>query len=695
MTSLWDVPRGRINRTWESHGASNSVRPSESSHQASRDSQADTNEEDMIEDIYYINSLNQTVAAAWDLHRPETNDQRKSVRPRRTETLAFGADRRSKVSSVHIQPGGKFRAICKLFMRFSRNQKYDYMGTGWLIANDIVVTAGHCLYDANGGYLESIRAYIGYQGPEDTALQRNQCQMRLGRTAVLPVEYIKTSHTVHDVGFIKLDQPFDNVTPFEPLDTPRAVSGIRLGVVGYPGDINSGNDMFEHWDLTEINISKNRYLTYSIDIEAGESGSPVLRQLEGTSKAAPNAEAVSWAKKVAATGVRGTRSLEYIGLPARPEAAGDSGKDAGVDERVIEAARAVRDLESGYNNPGNDEDKTPKYHREAARKSLELIRGHLQKDGRGGRSFILPQANRNYPQIIRNRKESGDHKEMCTKSPRSLGRDEYKESGGSSGANHDDLLQQAMDKLNTNQDIKTMFFVDFPLTLTGEAREKMNAVVDNVRDWQSWVYGLSMSKVQEQINAGKLSAAPTAVDEAKRATYKNMVFDHVMRSCNWLAQTYDEVQTKNIECSKLDLRTTLLKNVLEGFSVPGNIMGKLHAALNSISQGIISFAKENKAQSMQYFIMLTRYEYEQALERISAVIRVISFRTDATLNTYNLNKSSYQSATFQFVFHHYQCDFNDILYNQIKSQIDPLVQEQGHKLKQMTASEIKIEVDTV
>lgn len=78
------------------------------------------------------------------------------------------------------------------------------------------------------------------------------------------------------------------MTPFEPLDTPRAVSGIRLGVVGYPGDINSGNDMFEHWDLTEINISKNRYLTYSIDIEAGESGSPVLRQLEGTSKTAPS-----------------------------------------------------------------------------------------------------------------------------------------------------------------------------------------------------------------------------------------------------------------------------------------------------------------------------------------------------------------------------------------------------------------------
>lgn len=46
-----------------------------------------------------------------------------------------------------------------------------------------------------------------------------------------------------------------------------------------------------------------------------------------------DAEAVSWAKKVAATGVRGTRSLEYIGLPARPEAAGDTGKESVRDPR--------------------------------------------------------------------------------------------------------------------------------------------------------------------------------------------------------------------------------------------------------------------------------------------------------------------------------------------------------------------------
>lgn len=76
------------------------------------------------------------------------------------------------------------------------------MGTGWLISKDIVVTAAHCLYDSNGGYLRSIKVYIGYEGPEETALERNSCEMRLGTVATIPAEYIKTGHTVHDVGFV-------------------------------------------------------------------------------------------------------------------------------------------------------------------------------------------------------------------------------------------------------------------------------------------------------------------------------------------------------------------------------------------------------------------------------------------------------------------------------------------------------------
>ncbi|CAI7590036.1 unnamed protein product [Penicillium glandicola] len=652
-------------------------------------------------------------------------------------------------------------------MAFSRNERYDYIGTGWLIADDVIVTAGHCLYDSNGGYLKSIKAYIGYQGPEETALKRNQCQIRLGQIAVLPAEYIKTSHTVHDVGFIKLDRPFDDVQPFRPQDTPRSASGIRLGVVGYPGDINSGNDMFEHWDQTEIDLSKNGYLSYHIDTEVGESGSPVLRQLSEeeiapigvhTDGGSPNSGSAigpfgnlfseyttalnikqtqklpPGSRKVAATEVQGTRNLEYISLPAHSVPVGHPGKQSGQGSRskspisgkktrslweprphteaaktiralqgvrsidpgeeaarYSEAARVVRELEFGFNKKGKAESKPVQSKDEkAAEMVIEKIKQFVEENG----SFPLPKANLNYEKIHREKGKHLKHSEMCTQRPNSLPPGQYKETGAP-GESHDELLRQAMEKLNTDQDIKTTFFVNFPPVLTGGSREKITAVVDNVRDWQCWVYGLSMAKVQQQINAGKLAAGPNAVDEAKRSTYKNMVFDYVMRSCNWIAQTYDEVQSKNIECSKLELHTTLLKHVLEGFSVPGNIMGKLHKALDSISEGIISVAKENTSQSMQYFIMLTRYEYEAALDKIQPVIRVISFRTDATLNTYNLNKSSYRSATFKFVFHQYQCDFNDKLYGQIKSHLDQRVQKTGREILEMTASEINLPVDAV
>ena len=101
------------------------------------------------------------------------------------------------IMAYFLQP-----AICKLFMAYSRSDGYEYIGTGWLIADNVVVTAGHCLYDSQGGYLKYIKAYIGYVGPEGTAMSRNSCQMRLGKFAACPVEYIKAQHTVHDVGFV-------------------------------------------------------------------------------------------------------------------------------------------------------------------------------------------------------------------------------------------------------------------------------------------------------------------------------------------------------------------------------------------------------------------------------------------------------------------------------------------------------------
>lgn len=87
---------------------------------------------------------------------------------------------------------------------------------------------------------------------------------------------------------MKLEEHFDNVQPFNPQDTPKTSAGIKLGVVGYPGDIEGGNEMYEHWDTTKIDLSENKYLSYWIDTEVGESGSPILQEITGTKQFVPS-----------------------------------------------------------------------------------------------------------------------------------------------------------------------------------------------------------------------------------------------------------------------------------------------------------------------------------------------------------------------------------------------------------------------
>ena len=114
--------------------------------------------------------LRHTIAAVWDLPpgssvppSPESAEALNATNP--GEESVVGQDGRKLVPDVHFSPGGKYRcthlcrgmtsyhlltsstAIVKLFMRyeFSEPGKY-YIGTGWLVRPDVLVTAGHCSY---------------------------------------------------------------------------------------------------------------------------------------------------------------------------------------------------------------------------------------------------------------------------------------------------------------------------------------------------------------------------------------------------------------------------------------------------------------------------------------------------------------------------------------------------------------------
>jgi hypothetical protein len=96
------------------------------------------------------------------------------------------------------------RAICKLYMAYRELPGEEFIGTGWLIADDLIATAGHCLYDHqnSGGFLKYIKVYFGYAGPE--SVRDDSTVYRYGVLGSCPSEFLKAESDTHDVGFVSI-----------------------------------------------------------------------------------------------------------------------------------------------------------------------------------------------------------------------------------------------------------------------------------------------------------------------------------------------------------------------------------------------------------------------------------------------------------------------------------------------------------
>lgn len=240
-----------------------------------------------------------------------------SVLQESTEESVFDPDFRALVDPSQYQDGGVYRcehitglltpkhfnklteeftaAIVKLQMRYQGQGKDStgwYMGTGWLIAPDILVTAGHNVYNwaGNGlGRATIIKCHIGYRGKE--SIGQPGVQTRHAKRCVTSAEWLTSKDNRHrDFAFVQVDKPFTgDLKLFSYGKTPPHGNEL-LGVVGYPGDrtikdsfgrSERGAEMYQEFDkvsyhLTTDNIAPGM-LTYRISTYGGQSGSPVIR----------------------------------------------------------------------------------------------------------------------------------------------------------------------------------------------------------------------------------------------------------------------------------------------------------------------------------------------------------------------------------------------------------------------------------
>jgi V8-like Glu-specific endopeptidase len=151
------------------------------------------------------------------------------------------------------------------------------MATGWLVRPDLVVTAGHCVYDWRRKMKRAIRvqAYIGYDGK--ASVNRDGVQCRKGVEIGTTFGWLSSHENLEsDVAFIKLDKPFTgNLNLFQYTETPHGPTTDYLGVVGYPADKSRdderGAQMYEEFNSISYNIdtSENNMIEYAISTSTG------------------------------------------------------------------------------------------------------------------------------------------------------------------------------------------------------------------------------------------------------------------------------------------------------------------------------------------------------------------------------------------------------------------------------------------
>ena len=177
----------------------------------------------------------------------------------------FGDDDRIRITPTTSYP---WRTIVKLYITFDGS---IYIGSGAIIDELHVLTAGHCVYSHfNGGWAESIKVVPGMDDGNEPYGHAWATNMRTYK------RWIDYQDHQHDFAVITLDSNIGQQTGWMGLKTfysydPRYSNG--LNVAGYPGDLDGGLNMYFDYDSGRVADEYNHW--YYMDTTGGMSGSPV------------------------------------------------------------------------------------------------------------------------------------------------------------------------------------------------------------------------------------------------------------------------------------------------------------------------------------------------------------------------------------------------------------------------------------
>ena len=182
----------------------------------------------------------------------------------------INSDRRFR--SYPQESGYPYRAVGLL--TFTQGSG-SYSCTAWLISNNTIATAGHCVHSggSTGVWSTNVRFYPARNG---SLSPYGSCSaIRLHSV----VGWTSSANPEYDYGAARLNCTIGNSTGWlGRVWTTASQVGVPIGIFGYPGDKLSGTQWGGN---SKVAVSETRKTRYPIDTAGGQSGAPVV-QADGT-----------------------------------------------------------------------------------------------------------------------------------------------------------------------------------------------------------------------------------------------------------------------------------------------------------------------------------------------------------------------------------------------------------------------------
>lgn len=155
-----------------------------------------------------------------------------------------------------------------------------YVGTGFLVSDNLVLTAGHCLINKDMGKAVSIKFKAGlmFDGSYLASANATRCY--------LPSPWEDSFDSNWDWALLRLDKPLGSSLGYFNLKVASNPVGMSIDIPGYPakydtngtGVLNNQTLVYGWGNVTDCTAYR---LLYTADTMGGMSGSPIMSFIGG------------------------------------------------------------------------------------------------------------------------------------------------------------------------------------------------------------------------------------------------------------------------------------------------------------------------------------------------------------------------------------------------------------------------------